>query len=88
MPELELMGLYEVAEYLGISRSAVKSRLEATNGVTFPPPLATLRCGPIWEKAAIEQYRNARRAAGPSAPYRWTIERRKRQAPIRRQEQE
>jgi predicted DNA-binding transcriptional regulator AlpA len=83
MPELELMGLYEVAEYLGISRSAVKSRLEATNGVTFPPPLATLRCGPIWEKAAIDQYRNARRAAGPSAPYRWTIERRKRQARIR-----
>jgi len=77
------MGLYEVAEYLGISRSAVKSRLEATNGVTLPPPLATLRCGPIWEKTTIEEYRNARRAAGPSAPYRWTIERRKRQAPIR-----
>jgi predicted DNA-binding transcriptional regulator AlpA len=84
MAQLELMGLYEVAEFLGISRSAVKSRLEAVSGVTFPQPLTTLRCGPIWEKSAIAEYKQARRAAGPSAPYRWTLERRKRQAPVPR----
>jgi hypothetical protein len=75
---VELMGLYEVAEFLGISRSAVKSRLEAVNGVPFPEPIATLRCGPIWEKATIERYRQARRSAGPSAPYRWSLDRRRR----------
>jgi|tagenome__1003787_1003787.scaffolds.fasta_scaffold16809089_1 hypothetical protein len=75
---IELMGLYEVSEFLGISRSAVKSRLTAVNGVPFPEPIATLRCGPIWEKTAIQEYRQARRAAGPSAPYRWSLDRRKR----------
>lgn len=71
----ELMGLYEVAEFLGISRSAVKSRLKAESGVRFPQPLAQLRCGPIWESDAIAEYAKQRFADGPTGPYRWSRER-------------
>jgi hypothetical protein len=69
------MGLYEVAEFLGITRSAVKSRLNAEGGVPFPEPIAKLRCGPIWEAEAITHYAKQRFADGPTGPYRWSRER-------------
>ena len=74
-----VMGLHEVAVYLGISKAAVIDRTYTRQGVRFPPPLAKLRCGTIWERSAIEEYERARHAAGPSAPYQWSTERWKRQ---------
>jgi predicted DNA-binding transcriptional regulator AlpA len=77
-PKQQLMGLYEVAEFLGISRSAVRSRLTAEQAIPFPEPVAVLRCGPIWQAAAISEYSRERAKAGPTAAYRWGRERWKR----------
>jgi predicted DNA-binding transcriptional regulator AlpA len=73
-----LMGLYEVAEFLGISRSAVRSRMNAKQAIPFPEPVAVLRCGPIWQAEAITEYSRQRAKAGPTAAYRWGTERWKR----------
>jgi len=72
------MGLYEVAEFLGITRSAVTSRIAGTQGVPFPEPLARLRCGPIWARADIVAYSRQRARAGPTDAYRWGPDRWKR----------
>jgi predicted DNA-binding transcriptional regulator AlpA len=74
----ELMGLFEVADYLGISRSAVRSRMHAEQAIPFPKPFAVLRCGPIWQASAISEYSRQRAEAGPTAAYRWGPERWKR----------
>jgi len=79
LSDAPVMGLHEVAVYLGISKAAVIDRTYTRQGVRFPPPLAKLRCGTIWERSAIEEYERARHAAGPSAPYQWSTERWKRQ---------
>jgi len=50
---LELVGVHEAAELLGLSRSAVVERRRAG---TFPEPVAELRCGPIWRKADVEKH--------------------------------
>ena len=53
-------GLYEVAALLGVSKAAVSSR-RATVDPPFPEPLATLRCGPIWDLEQIEAYERDRK---------------------------
>jgi hypothetical protein len=50
---LELVGVHEVAEMLGITKGAVGAR---RRGRSFPAPLAELRCGPIWGRWQIEEY--------------------------------
>lgn len=59
--EQPVMGLAEVADFIGVSRQAVanwrKQRRE------FPKPIAELHVGPIWSTPAIEEFRKFWRAA-------------------------
>lgn len=48
---LELLGLAEAAEALGVT----KQRVTAMRDV-LPSPLAELQCGPIWDRAAIVEF--------------------------------
>lgn len=49
----ELVGTHEVAQMLGVSRQRVL-QLAATKG--FPKPVASLKAGLIWERAAIHDW--------------------------------
>lgn len=55
---LELVGLHEAAELLGITKSALSERRRVGR---FPDPIVKLACGPIWQRAQIEAYGNAYR---------------------------
>jgi predicted DNA-binding transcriptional regulator AlpA len=57
--KLELMGLAEVCDFLGLERTQVQ-RLEARG--SFPAPVAVLRATPVWRAADIRQFK-ARRTA-------------------------
>ena len=50
---LELVGVHEVAELLGVTKGAVGARRRRRS---FPVPLAELRCGPVWGRWQIEKY--------------------------------
>jgi predicted DNA-binding transcriptional regulator AlpA len=52
--KLELMGLAEVCEYLGLERTQVR-RLEARGA--FPAPVAVLRATPVWRAADIRAFK-------------------------------
>jgi hypothetical protein len=60
--ELDLVGLAEAAELLGIGRSALWER---RRHVSFPLPVAELRCGPVWFRGQIEHYRLSESRLGP-----------------------
>jgi predicted DNA-binding transcriptional regulator AlpA len=61
--QINLGGLKEVSEYLGISRQRVTELIY--NGV-FPKPIALLACGSIWNMADIEEYKKTRKTkSGP-----------------------
>jgi hypothetical protein len=49
--DLDLVGLAEAAEVLGVAPGVVSSR--RARGA-FPEPIATLKCGPIWHRSDIE----------------------------------
>ena len=51
---IELVGLTEVAEMLGLSRQRVH-RITQTHE-DFPEPLGRLRAGLIWRKSDIERW--------------------------------
>lgn len=51
---LDLAGTAEVAEMLRISRPRLDRVRKAHPG--FPPPLADLRSGPVWERSGIEKF--------------------------------
>ena len=64
--DVRLLGVAEVAELLGISRSSLADRRNAlgyrrgwaqmpfaVRRVPFPEPIAELRCGPIWQLEQI-----------------------------------
>jgi hypothetical protein len=53
--QLDLVGLAEVADMLGLRRGSAKSRRE-THFDTFPTPIAQLACGPIWPRSQIADY--------------------------------
>lgn len=53
-----LMGLTEVAEFLGLSRQRVH-QLTKTDP-SFPPPAARLSAGLVWETDAIEAWARRR----------------------------
>jgi len=57
--ELDLVGLAEVAEMAGVSRTVVSNW--RTRDIRFPQPLADLRSGPVFGRATIQKYL-ARRA--------------------------
>jgi hypothetical protein len=52
-----------------MGKSALADR-RRRRGFGFPEPIATLRCGPIWDLEEIEPYREACKR-DPSSPYRW-----------------
>jgi hypothetical protein len=52
--QLDLVGLAEAAELLGIGRAALAERRRRHEG--FPLAVAELRCGLVWFRAQIEQY--------------------------------
>lgn len=49
--ELELVGIAEIAELLGLSRQRV-DQLSRSSSV-FPKPLAELHAGRIWDRNAV-----------------------------------
>ena len=51
--KLELVGVHEAADLLGISKTAV---VERRRSGTFPEPIAELRCGPIWRRRDVERH--------------------------------
>jgi hypothetical protein len=64
---IRLGGVSEVADQLGISKSALADR---RRNFDFPEPIARLDCGPIWNLDDIDAYRE-RRSDDPTAAYRW-----------------
>ena len=59
---LDLVGSFEAAELLGISRSALWERRRRHDN--FPPPVAELRCGPVWFRWQIQDYAAEERRLG------------------------
>lgn len=69
---LELVGVWEAAQLLGVSRQALRARRLASgfppgyragaDCVPFPEPVAELRCGPVWERQQISDYQTALRS--------------------------
>ena len=61
---LDLVGVTEAAELLGISKAALCERrrrsLLGGEPVGFPEPVAELRCGPVWRRGQLERYRRER----------------------------
>jgi hypothetical protein len=64
---LDLVGVSEAAEVLGISRSALAARRKAHP--TFPAPVAQLGCGPIWLRWQIQAYAAEEKRLGPRGWY-------------------
>ena len=50
---MRLAGRTELAEMLGVSRQRAR---ELTERADFPPPIAQLRRGPIWNIPDVEQW--------------------------------
>ena len=59
---LDLVGAFEAAEILGIGRAALWERRRAHKN--FPPPVAELRCGPVWFRWQIQDYAAQERRLG------------------------
>ena len=50
---MNLAGLTEIAELLGVSRQRA-SQLSSSKG--FPKPLGRIAAGPVWKRAAVEKW--------------------------------
>lgn len=59
MAKLDLVGLTEVAEIIGVSRSS--ARVYRVQGL-LPPTYTELASGPIWERKVIEKWEADRRS--------------------------
>ena len=55
MSRLDILGVTEAAELLGISVVTFKNWQRAKTA-PLPEPDAVLRCGPIWRRSTIERY--------------------------------
>jgi hypothetical protein len=62
--QIRLAGVFEAAQILGISRSALADRRRhgdprrrVQGQPDFPAPIAELRCGPIWDAAELYRYK-------------------------------
>ncbi len=51
---MDVVGVPEIAEILGVSRQRVYQLIEAYDD--FPTPVATLAVGRIWSRAAVEEW--------------------------------
>lgn len=61
-----LVGLSEIATILGVSRQRVGQLVRDYDD--FPPPVAELASGRIWETAAVEAWANAHPVRPPGRP--------------------
>lgn len=52
---MDLMGIAEIAELFGVTRQAVTNW--SKRWPDFPKPVAELKCGPIWIRAQMTQWR-------------------------------
>ena len=52
--EMELMGLYEIANLAGVTPQAVSNWVKRK--MDFPKPVATLASGPVWEGKAVRAW--------------------------------
>lgn len=59
---IQLAGLHEVAEILGVSRQRAD---QLARQAGFPQPLDEIRAGRIWRRADIERWAEARRTGCP-----------------------
>jgi hypothetical protein len=59
---LDLVGVAEAAELLGIGKAAFSERRRHKG---FPKPAADLRCGLVWLRAQIEHYELIEAILGP-----------------------
>jgi hypothetical protein len=59
---LDLVGVCEAAELVGISRSALAARRRSHG--SFPRPVAEPRCGPVWFRWQIQAYAAEERRLG------------------------
>lgn len=57
MVEEDLMGVAEVAEFLGVSRQRVDALARTKSD--FPPPVASLQAGRVWRREDIEEWARA-----------------------------
>jgi hypothetical protein len=64
---VDLVGAWEAAEVLGITRSALAARRKSH--VTFPVPVAELRCGPVWLRWQVQAYAAEEQRLGPRGWY-------------------
>jgi hypothetical protein len=64
---LDLVGVWEAAELVGISRSALAARRISHS--SFPRPVAEPRCGPVWFRWQIQEYVAEERRLGPRGWY-------------------
>jgi predicted DNA-binding transcriptional regulator AlpA len=66
----QLAGVSEAADVLGIVRQRVHQLL--TTDQDFPKPIATLRCGPIWDTSELRTYNKKRpKTTGRPVTYDW-----------------
>jgi predicted DNA-binding transcriptional regulator AlpA len=65
VPE-DLVGVAEIAQMLDVSRQRVDRIIKSA--ADFPPPLAELSAGRIWEKAAVEEWLSKNPRRGPGRP--------------------
>jgi len=64
---VDVVGVPEAAEILGVSRQRVYQLIDAYPD--FPAPLATLAVGRIWSRSAIEEW-NQRHDDRPTGKHR------------------
>jgi predicted DNA-binding transcriptional regulator AlpA len=58
MPNLDLVGLAEVADLLGTSR---RQAIRWTQREDFPEPIIRLRATPVWEEREIRRWMRERK---------------------------
>lgn len=57
----KIMGVFEVAELLGVSQSRASSLADGLSRVPMPKPIAILHCGRIWDAAEVKAWAKKRK---------------------------
>jgi len=58
-PDLDIFGAQEAAQYLGLTRTNFNVRRfrSAQDKHPLPEPMWTLKCGPIWTREQLDEWR-------------------------------
>lgn len=76
----ELVGVAEVSSLLGVSKQRVSQLMRASD--LFPPPLAELECGPVWDRKLLTVFlsewnrkpgRPRKESADPGVPVKGSV---------------